>query len=202
MPIPFNVIMHSDMWSYTFCETTKFRITTRLHSSRMPTTRALTVSPSMLCLGGVCSRGCLLLGVSVSGGCLLLGDCLLQGGVCFRGVSASGGIPACTEADTPLWTSFAGGNKLIKNKMLTVHHEDMTDFGRGIWNKMNVTTEFTTIFSGFVPNRLWRHDVITIWYHHRSPINTLFLPKKAGTHLNLDKTTLFLDFYLNFSDLY
>ena len=71
-------------------------------------------------LGGVCPRGCLLRG------CLLWGVCL--GGVCFQGVSArgcllqgvsalgvsalgdvcswggllwGGGIPACTEADTP-----------------------------------------------------------------------------------------------------
>ena len=48
--------------------------------------------------GGVCSRGCLLQGVSV------LGLCLLPGGVCSGGVCSQGGcgIPACTEADTPL----------------------------------------------------------------------------------------------------
>ena len=46
---------------------------TRLHSSRMRTARALTVSPSMLCAGG---------GVSAPGGCLL------PGGVCSQGVSA------------------------------------------------------------------------------------------------------------------
>ena len=83
-------------------------------------------------LGGVCSRGmqgCLLGGCPLLGGCLLQGvsalgrvpalvggGCLLQGvsalgglllllgGVCSRG----GGIPACTEADTPtpppMWT--------------------------------------------------------------------------------------------------
>ena len=33
------------------------KMETRLHSSRMRTARALTVSPSMLCAGGVCSRG-------------------------------------------------------------------------------------------------------------------------------------------------
>ena len=106
MPIPFNVIMHSDMWSYAFCETTKFHITTRLHSSRMPTTNALTISPSMLCSGGVCFQGDV-----CYGGSLPPGGCLLQG-VSAPGVSASGGcllqggIPACTEADTPLWTEF------------------------------------------------------------------------------------------------
>ena len=70
-----------------------------------------------LLLGGVCSRGCLLWGNVYSWGvsalgCLLWGvcsrGCLLQGvsalaGVYSRGVSApGGGIPACTEADTPL----------------------------------------------------------------------------------------------------
>ena len=67
---------------------------TRLHSSRMRTARALTVSPSMLCAGG---------GVSAPRGCLLSGG-VCSGGVCVcsRGVSASRGvcIPACTEADT------------------------------------------------------------------------------------------------------
>ena len=74
--------------------------------------------------GGVCSRGgCLLRGgVSALGGCLLQGvsasggsapggrvcsqgrACLLQGGSALGGVSGpvvGGGIPACTEADTP-----------------------------------------------------------------------------------------------------
>ena len=84
-----------------------------------------------VCSGGrgVCSRrefGCLLWGVSARGVCLLWGGvyyqdgsaprevcsggCLLSGGVCSRGVSAlgggvsalgGGGIPPCTEADTP-----------------------------------------------------------------------------------------------------
>ena len=62
---------------------------TRLHSSRMRTARSLTVSPSMLCWGGVAGPGgCLVRGVAWSGG---------------------GGIPACTEADPPpppLWTEF------------------------------------------------------------------------------------------------
>ena len=55
--------------------------------------------------GGVCSRG-----VPAPGGCLLWGV-LLWGvsapeGVCSRGCLLWGGIPACTEADTPppLWT--------------------------------------------------------------------------------------------------
>ena len=41
--------------------------------------------------------GCLLQGVSTPGGCLLQGGVCSEGGVCSRG----GGIPACTEADTP-----------------------------------------------------------------------------------------------------
>ena len=48
------------------------------------------VCSGVFALGDVCSRGCLLQGVSA------------LGGVCSRGVSApGGGIPACTEADTP-----------------------------------------------------------------------------------------------------
>ena len=50
--------------------------------------------------GGVCSGGCLPLGGVWLGGA--------WSGVCVwsKGVSApkGGGIPACTEADTPLWT--------------------------------------------------------------------------------------------------
>ena len=48
-------------------------IITRMHSSRMRTARALTVSHSMLAGGG-----CLLLGGSAAGGCLFEG-CLLPG---------------------------------------------------------------------------------------------------------------------------
>ena len=65
--------------------------------------------------GGVCSGGCLLLGGCVcsqggllwggvcswgvcSGGDVCSGGCLLLGGVCLL---LGGGIPACTEADTP-----------------------------------------------------------------------------------------------------
>ena len=74
-----------------------------MHSSRMRTAHALTVSPSMLCAkggvpaprGSVCSWG-----VSAPGWGLLPGGACSQGGVCSWG----GGIPACTEADPPLWT--------------------------------------------------------------------------------------------------
>ena len=59
-----------------------FTNTTRLHSSRMRTARSLTVSPSMLCSGGVPGPG---------------------GGAWSRGVSGQGGgIQACTEADPPV----------------------------------------------------------------------------------------------------
>ena len=78
----------------------------------MRTARALTVSPSMLCAGGVSAPG----GVG----------CLLWGGVCFGGgMSAPGGcIPACTEADPPVnritdacknITFVAGGNNCSLN---------------------------------------------------------------------------------------
>ena len=89
-----------------------------MHSSRMRTGRSLTVCWSLLHEGGVWSRGvwsrgggsghgkggvCSGGGVSAPGG----GVCS-QGGVCSRGclLPGGGGIPACTEADTPppLWT--------------------------------------------------------------------------------------------------
>ena len=119
---------------------------TRMHSSRMRTGRSLTVCCSLFpggCLvRGVCSWGSVCLvrlggtwsggvpgrGGAWTGGCLLWGD-LLPGGSA-RGVSAPGGvcarggIPACTEADTPPpvdrqtfvkilpWPNFiAAGNK-------------------------------------------------------------------------------------------
>ena len=47
--------------------------------------------------GDVCSGGCLLLGVVCSGG-VCSGRCVSALGVSARG----GGIPACTEADTPI----------------------------------------------------------------------------------------------------
>ena len=66
---------------------------TRLHSSRMRTARALTISPSMLCTGGcplpggVCSGGvCSWRGLSAPGGCVS------SGGVCSWGMSAPGGV--------------------------------------------------------------------------------------------------------------
>ena len=74
---------------------------TRMHSSRMRTVRSLSVCCSLF------PGGCL-----VPGG-VWPGGCLLHGGVCSRGVSgpgglsapggsgSGGGIPACTEADTP-----------------------------------------------------------------------------------------------------
>ena len=89
---------------------------TRMHSSRMRTTRALTVFPSMLCAGGrlvwgvYLLRGCLLwwkVGCLVGGACLVRGSaCLVLGwGVWLILVGAclvrEDGIPACTEADPP-----------------------------------------------------------------------------------------------------
>ena len=90
-------------------------ILTRLHSSRMRTARALTVSPSLLCAGGVY----LVLGGGMSAPGL--GRCLLQEGVYL----VTGGVPGpggCTWSGTPPCgqthackhitlpqTSFAGG---------------------------------------------------------------------------------------------
>ena len=64
----------------------KIRIT-RLHSNRMRTGRALTVSPSMFCAGG----GCMVPGGAWSGGW-----CMVSGGS-----GGGGGFQACTEADPP-----------------------------------------------------------------------------------------------------
>ena len=79
---------------------------TRLHSSRMRTARALTVSHSMLARGGsVCSGGeCLL-----QGGLSALGGC-----VCSRGVSALGGglLPGrgvCSGGSPPRGCLLTGG---------------------------------------------------------------------------------------------
>ena len=99
-------------------------VKTRLHSSRMRTARALTVSPSMLCARGCLLRGGLLLGGSAFWGGLLPGE----GDSCSRG-----GIPVCTEADPPLTESqtpvktlpcpnfVAGGNKCT-HKWTMRHH--------------------------------------------------------------------------------
>ena len=98
----------------------------------MRTGRSLTVCRSLLpggCLlqGGVCLLwgGCLLPGGWVcllwevsapGGGCLLWrGICSWGVCVCSGGVCSGGGIPACTEADTPppLWTEWQTGAKIL-----------------------------------------------------------------------------------------
>ena len=55
-----------------------------------------------VCSWGCMLGGCLLQGVSALGGCLLWGMSA-PGGWCLLW---GGGIPACTEADTPLWTEW------------------------------------------------------------------------------------------------
>ena len=62
---------------------------TSLHSSRMRTARALTVSPSMIFAGG---GGCLPWGVCFRRGLLWGGGCLLLGGLFWGGVSALWGV--------------------------------------------------------------------------------------------------------------
>ena len=64
---------------------------TRLHSSRMRTARALTISPRKLCGGG----GVYLVpGGICSGGCTWSwGVYLVQGGVCSKGGLPPGGVP-------------------------------------------------------------------------------------------------------------
>ena len=66
-------------------------VNTRLHSSRMRTGHALTVSPSMLCSGG--GGGCMVLGGGAwswgtHGGCMVLGGAWSQGGMHCPGVCA------------------------------------------------------------------------------------------------------------------
>ena len=65
--------------------------------------------------GGVCSMGCLL-----PGGVCSWGVSTPWGGVYSQGVSALGGvcsrgcgIPPCTVADTPLWTEWQTGVKIL-----------------------------------------------------------------------------------------
>ena len=73
---------HAEKWKL-------FKIkVTRLHSSRMRTACALTVSPSILCARGVCFLGglYLVLGGSASWGCTWSGGwCAWSWGVCFLG---------------------------------------------------------------------------------------------------------------------
>ena len=104
---------------------------TRMHSSRMRTGRSLTVCCSLLPGGGCLVRGGLLWwgvwsGGSAPGG----GGGAWSGGSAPGGLSGPEGIPACTEADTPLppvdrhtlvktlpWPNFvAAGKKLCYNE--------------------------------------------------------------------------------------
>ena len=93
---------------------------TRLHSSKMRTARALTVSPSMLCRRGVPGpRGVYLVpgGVYlVWGGLPGLGGCTWSGGVPSPGGAPGQVLPPCGQTHackliTLPQTSFAGGNK-------------------------------------------------------------------------------------------
>ena len=96
------VFKNSHMHSVHFY---KNHFKTRLHSSRMRTARALTLSPSMLCAGGLPG----------------LGGCMVQEGAWSWGVVSQHALrqtPLWTEWQTgvkilpcPNQTSFAGGNK-------------------------------------------------------------------------------------------
>ena len=72
----------------------EIKIVTRLHSSRMPTARALTVSPSMLCAGGCLVRGGVWSGGLVCEGCAWSGRVPARGGV----------VSQHALRQTPLWT--------------------------------------------------------------------------------------------------
>ena len=83
--------------------------------------------PSAAIRGGVCA------GVSAWGGCLPRG--CLPWGVYAQGVSARGVcIPACTAADTPLWTQFL--THTCKN--ITFPQADGNYFGFLSWLKLTV----------------------------------------------------------------
>ena len=90
-------------------------VITRLHSSRMRTAHALTVSPSMLCAGG-----CLFWGVSAWGGSargvsaqgVSARRCLLRG-VSAWGGFCSGGYPSMHWGRPPLWTEWQTGAKIL-----------------------------------------------------------------------------------------
>ena len=97
---------------------------TRMHSSRLRTTRLLTISqhalrrglyPSLHWAGECVSQHALGLGLSIQGGVCLRG-CLPKGVVCPRGLSTWGECVAETpgpEADTPLWTEWQTGVKTL-----------------------------------------------------------------------------------------
>ena len=111
-----QLVIEMDIKSNLHNPNVNISILTRMHSSRMRTTRLLPVSPTAqrggsVCsrLGGVCyqegviSQGWVDLGGVCFQGCLLPGDVCSQEGCLLPGwVSASAGsIPSCTEADPP-----------------------------------------------------------------------------------------------------
>ena len=97
IPAPFNV-NSPNLFSYS---TDLFK--TRLHSNRVQTVHALTVSQSMLCRGGCTwSWGVYLVqGVSAPGRCLFWGVCLLQEGGVAPGESALGGWCTWSQGGVP-----------------------------------------------------------------------------------------------------
>ena len=100
-------LSNSDLYEQQRYQFEVIAIRTRLHSSRMRTARALTVSHSMLAGGGggvtgVCSGGAVCLG-----GCLLLGMCVLRG-VSALGGSALGGVCSWGEGGL-LWMGVLPG---------------------------------------------------------------------------------------------
>ena len=101
------------LWYLLSCMPCKYMYT-RMHSNRMRTARALTVSPSMLCTRGVSARGVSARGVSAPrrvsarGGVCYGGGWSALGGVCSWGVSAGGSAPCLLQ-----WGSALGGCLLL-----------------------------------------------------------------------------------------
>ena len=100
----------------------------------MRTTRALAVSPSMLCAGGVSGPG----GMSGPGGAVCSWRGVYsQGDVCSRGVSALGGMVSqhalrqtpFKNIDLPQ-TSFAGGDNMTRGYSVGQISMDTVSFAR------------------------------------------------------------------------
>ena len=80
-------------------------------------------------------RGCLVRGLSTPDGGGLVpggawsrgGDLVLEGGACSRGVwSQGGGIPACTEADSPLREAATAADRTHPTGMHSCFWSDFT----------------------------------------------------------------------------
>ena len=128
------MFIFNEIWNNT--ETSKTISQTRLHSSRMRTAHALTVSPSMLCAWGMSAPGgCLLLG-DVSRGCLVP-EGVSWGGVCSWGVSAPRGVGCiCSSGSWCLLGGFSSGGCFFSGGCVCSRGcvcSEGVDYSRGWW---------------------------------------------------------------------